>query len=235
MGKRIATVHDDSGNSYTFDASDEHVHDMAADEIFTVGSHSQKMKVLMTSGYKQDDKGDFILDANGEKIKDINFEYRRTIQQAAIKSGISGIAPAIADKTLDDLINGKFNGMSSWQYHSFREVLEGRIKMNSLATANAESLKLLFADTDSSPLTQNMFNKLVEDNVPGELKALQETDPTATEAQARASILAKFEEQRNNMREMAVQVLGNTTVRQSANSQSVELLKKFAGPKYTGP
>ena len=80
-----------------------------------------------------------------------------------------------------------------------------------------------------------MFNKLVEDNVPGELKALQETDPTATEAQARASILAKFEEQRNNMREMAIQVLSNTTVRQSANSQSVELLKKFAGPKYTGP
>jgi hypothetical protein len=208
---------DDDGNAHTFRASNPHTHDMAADEIFTVGSHGQKMALLKSTGVGQP-----------------NYEYRRTIQQAAIKSGIGSIAPAINDKTLDDIINGRFVGDESWQYHSYRQILEGRIKANTLATANAESLKMLFETTDANNLTRTQFNQLITDNVPAELAALRVTNPTATDADARRSLMSKFDAQRFQARRMAAQVLSNPTIRQSANSQSVEVLKQFAGDLYQG-
>jgi hypothetical protein len=208
---------DDDGNTHEFHSSNPHTHDMAADEIFTVGSHSQKMALLKSTGLGQP-----------------NYEYRRTIQQAAIKSGIGSIAPAINDKTLDDIINGRFAGDESWQYHSFRQILEGRIKSNTLASANAESLKLLFSDTDTTPLARTQFDQLLADNIPAELAAMRVSNPAATPADARQSLLAKFNDQREQARRMAAEVLGNTTIRQSANSQSVEVLKQFAGNLYRG-
>lgn len=207
---------DDDGNIHEFHASNPHTHDMAAEEIFTVGSHNQKMKILMSTG------------EGGA-----NYEYRRTIQQAAIKSGIGTIAPAINDKTLDDIINGRFLGEDSWRYHSFRQILEGRIKANTLANANADSLDLLFADPTSGA-SAAQFNKLIDDNVAGELQALRRTNTSATETDARNSLLAKFNQQREIARQMAAQVLETPTIRQSANSQAVEALKQFAGDLYQG-
>lgn len=217
MAKGDVTVTDDHGNTHTFELSNDHVRDMAVEEIFTVGSHNQKLSVLMSSGKKG-----------------INYGNRRTIQQAAIKSGISSIAPAIADKTLDAINNGEFNGMESFQYHSFREVLEGRIKAGSLSSANADSLRLLFEDVDKNALTRTQFNKLIDDSVGGELEAMRVTNSAATEADARASLLNKFNQERKKMQNMAVQVLSNTTIRQNTNSQSVEVLKGFAGSLYKG-
>jgi hypothetical protein len=158
-----------------------------------------------------------------------NFANRRTIQQAAIKSGISSIAPAIADKTLDDIINGKVVGEDSWKYHSFRQILEGRIKTNSLANANAESLKLLFADR-TSPDYSAQFDKLIDDNVDAAVAA----NPSADRAAVRRDLVNKFDEKREQVRRMSVQVLENTTIRQSANDQSVDELKQFAGGLYRG-
>jgi hypothetical protein len=218
MGKRSITVKDDSGNEHTFHANNAYTHDMAAEELFTVGSHNQKMDLLKTTwGTPDGPKGE-------------NFEYRRTIQQAAIKSGITGIAPAIGDKTLDDIINGKFNGDDSWQYHSFRQILEGRIKANSLSTANSDSLKLLFAEPSSSPRAQAQFDRLIDDAV----QAAVDKDPSADRATVRQNLIDTFERERTGVRQMASQVLRNTTVRQSANSQSVDELKRFAGNLYKG-
>lgn len=209
---------DDSGNVHRFYTSDEHVHDMVVEQAFKVGSHNDKMKLLKSTGTGQ-----------------MNYEYRSTIQQAAIQSGISSIAPAINDKTLDAIIRGEFKGDESWQYHSFRQVLEGRIKANSLSTANADSLKLLFANASDSSLTQTQFNKLINDNIAGELAILQATNPAATDADARASLINKFNTERAKMQTMAEQVLRNTTIRQNASSTSIDELKKFLGTTYTGP
>ncbi|MBC7764469.1 hypothetical protein H7Y29_02015 [Microbacteriaceae bacterium] len=208
----VITKTDDAGNVHEFHGANMYTHDMAAEELFTVGSHGQKMELLMTTGVGQP-----------------NFSNRRTIQQAAIKSNISSIAPAIADKTLDDIINGKFVGEDSWKYHSFRQILEGRIKTNSLANANAESLKLLFADR-TSPEYSAQFDKLVEDNV----NATMAATPGANRATVRQELIDKFDEKRDQVRRMSVQVLQNTTIRQSANDQSVDELKQFAGGLYTG-
>lgn len=219
MGNASAEVKDDAGNViYTFDKDNEHIRDMAAEEIFSIGSHNQKMAVLKSTGKGQ-----------------INYDYRRTIQQAAIKSGIASIAPAIADVTLDEIINGTFTGDDSWQYHSYREILEGRIKANTLSTANISSLEMLFNDTNSSPAAKAQFDKLIDSKVSGELEDLRATtDPHATEADARASLIARFDAEREQMRKMAEAVLTNTTIRQNTNAQSAAALKKFAGPTYRG-
>lgn len=215
MAKGDVSATDDHGNTHVFSITDDHIRDMAAEDIFTVGSHGQKMDVLKSTG-----------------VGGINYGNRRTIQQAAIKSGIGSIAPAINDKTLDDIINGKFKGDESWQYHSLRQVLEGRLKAQSLASANADSLKLLFTDVDDpSTLAGQQFAQLINDGVVAKLAA----DPTANAAQVRSDLIATFTSKREAMRQMAAEVLRTPTIRQGANDQSVDLLKSFAGGLYTGP
>ncbi len=220
-GQKDAIIVDENDPNkvlHTFKVSDEHVRDMAAEEIFTVGSHNEKMDVLMSTG-----KGA------------INYDYRRTIQQAAIKSGISSIAPAIADVTLDEIIKGNFNGKESWQYHSLREIMEGRVKTGALSTANAASLKMLFADVNSDPEASSQFATLIENKVKGELEALRITNPSATKDDARNSLKSKFFAERDRMKQMAADVLRTPTVRQNTNAQSAEVLEQFAAGLYTPP
>jgi hypothetical protein len=216
-GRQDAVIVDENDPTkvlHTFKVDDEHVRDMAAEEIFTVGSHGDKMDVLMSTG-----KGE------------INYDYRRTIQQAAIKSGIANIAPAIADITLDEIIKGNFNGKESWQYHSLREVLEGRIKTGSLSTANVASLKMLFADVNSDPLASTQFNQLIADKV---AQAVRD-DPSVDQAALAQQYRDDFETERARMKQMAADVLRTPTVRQNTNAQSAEELEKFAGNLYTPP
>ena len=214
-GKEDAVIVDEKDPTkvlHTFKVTDEHVRDMAAEEIFTVGSHNDKMAVLKSTG------------EGG-----VNYDYRRTIQQAAIKSGIANIAPAIADITLDEIIKGNFKGDESWQYHSLREILEGRIKTGSLSTANAASLKMLFADISTDPLAAAQFNKLIEDKVNQAAK----DDPSADRAALEQKFRNDFTSERDRMKQMAADVLRTPTVRQNTNAQSAEELERFAGNLYT--
>lgn len=214
-GKEDAVIVDERDPTkvlHTFKVTDEHVRDMAAEEIFTVGSHNDKMAVLKETG------------EGG-----VNYDYRRTIQQAAIKSGIAKIAPAIADITLDEIIKGNFKGDESWQYHSLREILEGRIKTGSLSTANAASLKMLFADINTDPLAAAQFNKLIHDKV----EQAADGDPNADRAALEQRFRNDFAAERDRMKQMAADVLRTPTVRQNTNAQSAEELEKFAGNLYT--
>lgn len=218
MGKRSIVRKDEHGRViHTFDIDDDYVRDMAAEEIFTVGSHNNKLDVLKLTGKD-----------------DANYSLRRTIQQAAIRSNISSIAPAINDKTLNAILNGEFSGDEGWQYHSFREVLEGRIKVNALSTANAASLKLLFADVDQNELTKSQFNKLINDNISSELKTLREDNESATEDDARRSLIDKFNAQRDALRSDARRVLTTPTISQNASDESLRVLEKFAGISRDG-
>jgi hypothetical protein len=223
LGNKIGAVYDGEGNEYTFDNTDEHVHDMAADEIFNVGAHDDKMRVFWSA-------------AKGGP----NYEYRRTIQQAAIRSGLKNSAPSVNDKTLDAMINGTLepNGDDSWQYHSFRQVLEGRLSANALSTTHANSLRRLFVDVNESSRTREMFDKLIKNSAPAELKALQDADPsrTFTQADAEASLRRKFADQRSKLLATTEQVLKTPTIRQNASMESVDMMRAFTrGDHITEP
>lgn len=225
MGREDVIVTDDSGNTYTFSKDNEYVRDMAAEEIFTVGSHNDKMRVIESTGAEFDANGNVIPGTEGE-----NYAYRRTIMQAAIKSGFSKAAPAINDKTLEDINNGRFNGTTSWQYHSLREILEGRLNSMSLSTANVNSLKTLFADPQSDPLAAAQYTKLINDTVAAKVQA----DPTLNPNDVRATLEQSFADRREDLRHMAATVLGTATIRQNASDESVGELKKFAEGIYQG-
>lgn len=214
VGKTDATVKNAKGEVvHTFNVNDEHVRDMAAEEIFTIGSHNQKLDILKSTGEGM-----------------LNYDYRRTIQQAAIKSNIAAIAPAIADVTLDEIIRGNFKGDESWMYHSLREIMEGRLSAGKLSTANAASLNMLFADVSSDPAAKAQYEKLIDAKVASKLKE----DPTADRAAVRAEMVDLFNTERESMRGMAAQALSTPTIRQNTNAQSAEVLKKFAGGLYKG-
>ena len=220
-------VTDAAGRSYAFDARDEYVHDMAIAEIFNVGSHDQKMSVIKQTGRVVDEHGNVI--STG-----YNYDFRRSVEQAIIKTKFMQAAPALNDKSLPAILNGEFNGDESLQYHSFREILEGRIKTSTIANANANSLAIMFNEIDLNAMTRAQFDKLIEDSIRSEQKKLGEKGLPNSEADARQSLIKRFNKRRRNARKMAVQVLSTPTVRQTLTDQAVDVLKKFAGDLYDG-
>ncbi len=220
-------VTDAAGRSYSFDARDDYVRDMSIAELFDVGSYEQKMNVVKQTGRVVDEHGNVI--STG-----YNYDFRRSVEQAIIKTKFMQAAPALSDKSLKAVLNGEFYGDESLQYQSFRQILEGRIKTSTIANANANALAVMFADVEASDLTRTQFNKLIEDSIRSEQKKLGDKGLPNSEADARQSLIKRFNKRRRNARKMAVQVLSTPTVRQTLTDQAVDVLKKFAGDLYDG-
>ena len=228
-GQPVTQLHvtDAAGRSYAFDARDDYVRDMSIAELFDVGSYEQKMNVIKQTGRVVDEHGNVI--ATG-----YNYDFRRSVEQAIIKTKFMQAAPALSDKSLKAVLNGEFYGDESLQYQSFRQILEGRIKTSTIANANANALAVMFADIEASDLTRTQFNKLIEDSIRSEQKKLGDKGLPNSEADARQSLIKRFNKRRRNARKMAVQILNTPTVRQPMTDQAVDVLKEFAGDLYDG-
>ena len=228
-GQPITQLHvtDAAGRSYAFDARDEYVRDMSIAELFKVGSVEQKLNVVKQTGRLVDEHGNVI--ATG-----YNYDFRRSVEQAIIDTKFMQAVPALSDKSLKAVLNGEFYGDESLQYQSFRQILEGRIKTSTIANANANALAVMFADVEASDLTRTQFNKLIEDSIRSEQKKLGDRGLPNSEADARQSLIKRFNKRRRNARKMAVQILNTPTVRQPMTDQAVDVLKEFAGDLYDG-
>ena len=228
-GQPITQLHvtDAAGRSYAFDARDDYVRDMSIAELFKVGSVEQKLNVVKQTGRLVDEHGNVI--ATG-----YNYDFRRSVEQAIIDTKFMQAVPALSDKSLKAVLNGEFYGDESLQYQSFRQILEGRIKTSTIANANANALAVMFADVEASDLTRTQFNKLIEDSIRSEQKKLGDKGLPNSEADARQSLIKRFNKRRRNARKMAVQVLSTPTVRQTLTDQAVDVLKEFAGDLYDG-
>ena len=228
-GQPITQLHvtDAAGRSYAFDARDEYVRDMSIAELFKVGSVEQKLNVVKQTGRLVDEHGNVI--ATG-----YNYDFRRSVEQAIIDTKFMQAVPALSDKSLKAVLNGEFYGDESLQYQSFRQILEGRIKTSTIANANANALAVMFADVEASDLTRTQFNKLIKDSIRSEQKKLGDKGLPNSEADARQSLIKRFNKRRRNARKMAVQVLSTPTVRQTLTDQAVDVLKEFAGDLYDG-
>ena len=228
-GQSITQLHvtDAAGRSYAFDARDDYVRDMSIAELFKVGSVEQKLNVVKQTGRLVDEHGNVI--ATG-----YNYDFRRSVEQAIIDTKFMQAVPALSDKSLKAVLNGEFYGDESLQYQSFRQILEGRIKTSTIANANANALAVMFADVEASDLTRTQFNKLIEDSIRSEQKKLGDKGLPNSEADARQSLIKRFNKRRRNARKMAVQILNTPTVRQPMTDQAVDVLKEFAGDLYDG-
>lgn len=228
-GQPVTQLHvtDAAGRSYAFDARDDYVRDMSIAELFKVGSVEQKLNVVKQTGRLVDEHGNVI--ATG-----YNYDFRRSVEQAIIDTKFMQAVPALSDKSLPAILNGEFYGDESLQYQSFRQILEGRIKTSTIANANANALAVMFADVEASDLTRTQFNKLIEDSIRSEQKKLGDKGLPNSEADARQSLIKRFNKRRRNARKMAVQVLSTPTVRQTLTDQAVDVLKEFAGDLYDG-
>lgn len=228
-GQPVTQLHvtDAAGRSYAFDTRDDYVRDMSIAELFKVGSVEQKLNVVKQTGRLVDEHGNVI--ATG-----YNYDFRRSVEQAIIDTKFMQAVPALSDKSLKAVLNGEFYGDESLQYQSFRQILEGRIKTSTIANANANALAVMFADVEASDLTRTQFNKLIEDSIRSEQKKLGDKGLPNSEADARQSLIKRFNKRRRNARKMAVQILNTPTVRQPMTDQAVDVLKEFAGDLYDG-
>ena len=92
----------------------------------------------------------------------------------------------------------------------------------------------MFNEIDLNAMTRAQFDKLIEDSIRSEQKKLGEKGLPNSEADARQSLIKRFNKRRRNTRKMAVQVLSTPTVRQTLTDQAVDVLKEFAGDLYDG-
>jgi len=205
MGVTSISKKDDHGNTHVFDVSDDATREAAIEMAFTVGSHNDKKKLVMSSGAKKDASGAVIPGTEG-----VNYANRATIQAMVIKSQYGGMAPGVNDKALNDILNGDFDGEASWKYHNAREIAEGRIKASTLARTNQDSLKTLFAANDP-------------------------TDPEFQAARARLEsegLLDAFNENYDALKDMVIQVLKTPTIRQEASREATQVMLDFVKDVY---
>ena len=92
----------------------------------------------------------------------------------------------------------------------------------------------MFNDIDANGMTRAQFDKLIEDSIRSEQKKLSDKGLPNSEADARQSLIKRFNKRRRNARKMAVQILNTPTVRQPMTDQAVDVLKEFAGDLYDG-
>lgn len=218
-------VADDKGRRWSFDKNDEYVREMAVDQIFDVGSYKQKKKIWLSTGIHTDE--------NGNKIVGHNYDLRRTVNQAAIRTKFMEAGPMFADRSLKQQLNGDFT-IHDLYYNSYREILEGKLKSGIVAKANADALQDLFSDINSAKMNKEQFERLINDNIAGELKKLRSNNPAASDADARHSLINKFNANREAMRRMAVEVLKTPTLRQLSSDEAVRVMKEFTKGIYDG-
>jgi len=206
MGVQPVRKVDDHGNTHVFDMTDDATREAAIEMVGTVGSHNDKKRLVLSSGAKKDAAGNVIPGKEG-----VNYKSRASIQAMVIKSGFGGMAPGINDKALNDLLNGDITDEADWNYHSAREIAEGRIKVNTLASANQDSLQTLY-DTKFS------------------------TEPAFVAARQRMQaegMMDKFNEKYETLQGMTLQVLTTPTIRQNTTSESIQVMLNFVKDSYT--
>lgn len=201
--KKIVSVTDDAGRAFDFDATNQYVHEMAISEAFKVGSHDEKLAIALSAS-----RGD------------VNYEYRRTIQQEVLASGFASQAPALRDKSIDAIGKGEMD-KARWEYDSLREIFEGRIKSNDLASANANSLKTMLADVTDGDAA---YDRLIREKMASAKKA----NPGLSDAEYTRQAKNDFALERNKLRAMAKDVLNNPTIRQNANATTIDELEAYA-------
>ncbi len=220
LGETKVEVKDSHGNVHVFDSDDgpdgknlsaKYVRDAAAEQIFTVGAHNDKVDVILETWGKTDADGIVLKDASGKDIKGKTYDYRATIQQALIKSGFGGQSPAFNDKSLDAILKGDFQGEESLIYHSMREILEGRIKGDTIARANDTALRYLFNSAESTdPKFEAIRNRLSDSD--------------------KAKLQANIDE----LRKTTDTVLNTPTILREASQESINVMKAFRDGDLAG-
>jgi hypothetical protein len=195
-------VKDSHGNQHIFDSTDAsksvaYVRDAAAEQIFTVGAHNDKVDVILETWGDKDASGNVV--ASGK-----TYDYRATIQQALIKSQFGSQSPAFNDKSLDAILKGEFKGEQSLIYNSVREVAEGRLKADSLSRANDMALRYLY---QSAVGTDAKFA-----NARAALPPEQQ---------------AELSENIAELRKMTLAVLETPTIRREASREAIKVMEAF--------
>lgn len=224
LAMRDGTVEaeDDNGNKYTFDGADEYTQEMAVEEIFKTGAFKQKQRVINSVGkvvYDEDGNQVFF---NGQP-EGVNYRTRRTVMQAMISNNFKAAAPAMDDKVLSAVNDGLYNGVTDEQYHSFRDIYEGRLNSSKLSTANAAALKRFFVDIDSNPMARAQYNRLMEDKA----NDIQNDNPGMDHATALTEAKDIFARRHTAVHKRVHTLLKTPTIEQNAVEEALTELQKF--------
>lgn len=246
-GREIKVVgRDSAGNvAFEFDPTDEYTQDAAIERIGAIGSHNQKVRLVEESGKNvkvYDTNGNAVLDKDGNQVVRQGYTYNHRGTINAIMKDFGTAAPGLRDISINETIQGNFNGREDFHYHNIREIYEGRVKAGDLAAANPASLNiLLMGDNEGGDVHRNAlerFKLTAAESVAKELRQLREanpSDPTVahldTDQKIRQAALKqvdkKLSDQRKNVVEMVYNVLTNPNVGRDTSGESLDVIRRF--------
>ncbi len=246
-GREVKVVgRDSAGNvAFEFDPTDEYTQDAAIERIGAIGSHNQKVRLVEESGKNvkvYDTNGNAVLDKDGNQVVRQGYTYNHRGTINAIMKDFGTAAPGLRDISINETIQGNFNGREDFHYHNIREIYEGRVKAGDLAAANPASLNiLLMGDNEGGDVHRNAlerFKLTAAESVAKELRQLREanpSDPTVahldTDQKIRQAALKqvdkKLSDQRKNVVEMVYNVLTNPNVGRDTSGESLDVIRRF--------
>jgi hypothetical protein len=246
-GREVKVVgRDSAGNvAFEFDPTDEYTQDAAIERIRDIGSHNQKVRLVEESGKNvkvYDTNGNAVLDKDGNQVVRQGYTYNHRGTINAIMKDFGTAAPGLRDISINETIQGNFNGREDFHYHNIREIYEGRVKAGDLAAANPASLNiLLMGDNEGGDVHRNAlerFKLTAAESVAKELRQLREanpSDPTVahldTDQKIRQAALKqvdkKLSDQRKNVVEMVYNVLTNPNVGRDTSGESLDVIRRF--------
>lgn len=127
--------------TYTFKLSDDYTREAAIEHQLAAGSAGEKRAIINESGREVLVRNE---DGSYTSRPGRNYEFRTTIQDAVIKNRVSSAVPYINDKSYNQIIKGEWKGEVSENANAIREILEGRLKAENLASANDKALEVLY-------------------------------------------------------------------------------------------
>ena len=184
-GREVKVVgRDSAGNvAFEFDPTDEYTQDAAIERIGAIGSHNQKVRLVEESGKNvkvYDTNGNAVLDKDGNQVVRQGYTYNHRGTINAIMKDFGTAAPGLRDISINETIQGNFNGREDFHYHNIREIYEGRVKAGDLAAANPASLNiLLMGDNEGGDVHRNAlerFKLTAAESVAKELRQLREAN-----------------------------------------------------------
>lgn len=225
----VVRVTDDSGNEHVFDAGDDYVKEAAIATQAKGGSFNEKMAIWMESGAQvteRDNNGNVIRVRRGH-----NFGHRVTVQEELLGAGFTKAAPFFADMAINETVKGTINGPEAVQMHALREIMEGRLKEDTLAGANKDAITYLSSLRNKGPSYQAARNDLIAYRI--SMRPAGERDTPQKVASLSASIGqeidANFETQYTALKESVKKIFENPILSKETNDSSRQAFKKVLG------
>lgn len=193
-----------NGVRYVFNREDDYAREAAVDHMLSAGSFDQIQSIIMESG-------ESVIDATtGKRRQGKTYAYRTSIRDAVIEKGLQKKALYYGHNTLDDIAQGKINGIEGLNMAAARSLANGKATDEAVSSMGAGALTRMFSVTREDLQRMPGFSDL--------------------SVEQQANKLAAFDANQLQLKYSAYRVMHDNLLMRNADATAREVLRKAALP-----